>query len=83
MAEPTIPEGIVRFTRALIEDTSLRSWFFSLEQLPASVRRTAFARMAEQMRRDQTDPELAAALTAITCPDAFDAVRNALRELSR
>ena len=83
MAELTIPEGIVRFTRVLVEDASLRSWFLSLEQLPASARRTTLARMAEQMRSDKHDPELAAAVAAITRPHVFDAVRNALKELSQ
>ncbi len=80
MADLSIPEGIVRFTHALVEDASLRSWFLSLEQLSASLRRTAFAQMAERMRADREDPDLAAAVSAMTRSELFDAVRQALRE---
>ena len=81
MGDLSIPESVVRFTHALVEDASLRSWFLSLEQLSASIRRTAFAQMAEQVRAaDRDDPELAAAVSAMTRSDLFDAVRNALRE---
>jgi hypothetical protein len=80
MAEPCIPEGIVRFTHALVEDASLRSWFLSLEQLSASVRRAAFAQMATQMQAEREDPELVAAVAAMIRSELFDAVRDSLRE---
>jgi hypothetical protein len=46
MAQSIIPEGLVRFTHALVEDASLRSWFVGLEHLSASLRQAAFSQMA-------------------------------------
>jgi hypothetical protein len=75
-----IPEGMVRFTHALVEDASLRSWFLGLERLSASLRRAAFRQMAEQMRSDIEDPDLATAVSALARPKIYDAVLKALRE---
>jgi len=75
-----IPEGMVRFTHALVEDASLRSWFLGLERLSASLRRAAFSQMAEQMRSDREDPELAAAVSALVRPELYDAIVKSVRE---
>lgn len=80
MAQSMIPEGMVRFTHALVEDVSLRSWFLGLEQLSASLRRAAFSQMAQQMRSDREDPELAAAVSALVRPELYDAVLKSVRE---
>lgn len=80
MAQSTIPEGMVRFTHALVEDASLRSWFVGLRGLSASRRQAAFSQMAEQMRTDREDLELAAAVSALARPEMYDAVLKALRE---
>ena len=80
MARLAIPEGIVRFTHALVEDASLRSWFLSLERLPDSTRRAAFAQMAEQMTSGREDPELTAAASSLIRPEIYDAVRKSVRE---
>ena len=80
MPEPIISEGIVRFTQALAKDATLRSAFLSLERLPTSLRCTALAEMAARMRANREDPQLVAAVAAMTRPELFNAVRNALRE---
>ncbi|PYI90315.1 MAG: hypothetical protein DME97_17600 [Verrucomicrobia bacterium] len=80
MARHPIPEGMVRFTHALVEDASLRSWFLSLESLSASLRRAAFRQMAQQMRSDREDPELAAAISALVRPEMYDAILKSVRE---
>ena len=75
-----IPEGMVRFTHALVEDASLRSWFLSLERISPSSRRAAFSRMAQQMRSDRADPELAAAVSALVRSELYDAILRSVRE---
>ena len=80
MARVAIPEGIVRFTHALVEDGSLRRWFLSLELLPESTRRAAFTQMADQMTVGREDPELAAAAASLVRPEMYDAVRKSVRE---
>lgn len=80
MAKYQIPEGMVRFTHALVEDVSLRSWFLGLESLSDSLRRAAFSQIAQQMRSDREDLDLAAAASALARPEMYDAVLKALRE---
>ena len=80
MAQSPIPEGMVRFTHALVEDAALRSWFLDLHRLPTSLRSAAFREMAQQMRSDRADPELANAALALVRPDIYDAVLKAVRE---
>jgi hypothetical protein len=80
MAQSIIPEGMVRFTHALVEDASLRSWFLGLRPLSASLRHAAFGQMSQQMISDREDPELAAAVSALARPEIYDAVLKAVRE---
>ena len=80
MAQSMIPEGMVRFTHALVEDAALRSWFLGLEHFSASLRQTAFTQMAQQMRSDGEDLGLAAAASALARAETYDAVLKALRE---
>jgi hypothetical protein len=79
MKDQQIPEGLVRFTHALVEDAPLRTWFFGLEGLPISLRATAFSQMAQQMRSEKADPELAAALSALVRPELYDAILASVR----
>lgn len=80
MSELAIPEGVVRFTHALVEDAALRSWFLRLEQVSDAVRRSALVQMAQQMRAAGEDSELAAAVSALARPELYRAVRDAVRE---
>ena len=79
--ERRLPEGLIRFTHALVEKKPLRSWFVELENLTASRRRVAFRQMAAQMSSDKVDPELIAAVSALARPDLYAAVLKSLREL--
>ena len=83
MNEPQLPAGVVRLTHALVEDAALRSWFFSLDLLPTSVRRQAFTQMAEQMKAAREDAELVSAVAALAHPEFYAAVRDAVRERVR
>jgi len=80
MAQSMIPEGLVRFSHALVEDAALRSWFLGLQRLPTSLRAAAFTEMSRQMRSDSADEELATAALALARPDIYDAVLKAVRE---
>jgi hypothetical protein len=80
MPQSMIPEGMVRFTHALVEDESLRSWFLGLERLSTSLRQAAFSQMAQQIRSDREDLDLAAAASALGRPEMYDAVLKAVRE---
>jgi hypothetical protein len=80
MAESHIPEGIVRFTQALVEDASLRLWFLNLDEYSTAVRQRALRRMAREMEAGGEDPALARAVAALTHPELFDAVRKSVRD---
>jgi hypothetical protein len=80
MSQLSIPEGIVRLTHAFVEDASLRAWFLTVQEHSPGMRRAAFRQMAEQMRTAGEDPELATAVSALTHPELFDAVRQSLRD---
>jgi hypothetical protein len=75
-----IPEGMVRFTHALVEDAGLRSWFLGLAPLSTSLRWAAFSQMSQQMISDREDPELAKAVSALAQPELYDAVFKAVLE---
>ena len=53
MSQPRVPEEIVKLAHALVEDTRLRNWFYTLEKLPKRLRKQWFAEMARQMRADK------------------------------
>ena len=80
VSQLSIPEGIVRLTQAFVDDAALRSWFLDLAGHSAIMRHAALVQMAEQMRADREDPELASAVAALSHPGMFDAVRQALRD---
>ena len=80
MSRLAIPEGIMRFTRALVEDVSVRSWFLSLERLPESKRRAAFIRMAEEMTSGGEKAQLIVAASFLVRPEVYAAVLKSVRE---
>ena len=67
---PRIPTGLVRLTQVLAEDSSLRAWFLSMEMFSESLRCAAFKQMAEKIRTNGDDTELAAAVAALDRPEA-------------
>lgn len=81
MTDHQIPEGLVRFTHALVEDASVRAWFLGLERLSFAVRNAAFSQMAEQMKSENADPELAAAVSVLARkPELYAAILASVRE---
>ncbi len=80
VSEPQIPEGIVRLTHALVEDPTLRTRFFAIEQLSTSLRRSAFRQMAAEMNAAREDSELVAAVSALVRPELYAAVCDSVRE---
>ena len=74
---------MICLTHALVETETLRSWFFSLEALPVSVRSAAFADMAKQMRAEGEDPGLSSAVAALVHPMMYESVLETVRERCR
>ena len=82
MVKPSshIAEGIVNLAHTFVQTERLRSWFFALEALPASLRSAAFADMAAQMRNEGEDPGLSSAVAALVHPKMYESVLEAVRE---
>ena len=78
-----ISDEMVRLAHALVESKTLRSWFFSLEALPVSIRSAALADMAAQMRKKGEDPALSSTVAALVHPEMYESVLKAVRERCR
>ena len=83
MAAPKLPEGIVRLTHALVEDSALRARFVALDSLTPTLRRAALQQMVAQMRSAREDQDLIDALQTMTHPEVYAAVRQTVRERCR
>jgi hypothetical protein len=80
MPEREVSEGLMNLTQAVVETQQLRAWFYALERLPLSVRRTTFTEIAAAMRRSLEDLELADAVASLANPKIFRSVLNTIRE---
>lgn len=80
MTPSKVSEGMVKLTQALVETAHLRSWFYALEKLPASLRRTSLSEMAAQMRAAGEDGDLTEAVAALSRPKIYEAILGAVRE---
>jgi len=80
MAQSAVPEGLVKFAHALVEDAHLRSWFYSLEHLPRAHRNAAFVQMAKQMREAADDADLTSAVSILARPKMYETVLATVRE---
>ena len=79
MAQLNVPEGMVKLAHALVEDTTLRSWFYALEKLPKRLRKESFAEMAAQMRAGSEDLDLINAVVALGRPKVYETILAAVR----
>jgi hypothetical protein len=80
MPQSAIPEGVVKLAHAVVESASLRSWFYSLEQLPRTHRDEALLQMAQKMRQAREDPDLVSAVSLLARPKMYETVLAAVRE---
>jgi hypothetical protein len=80
MPQSAVPEGLVKFAHALVEDAHLQSWFYSLEHLPRAHRNAAFAQMAKEMREAADDADLTSAVSILAGPKMYETVLAAVRE---
>ena len=76
-----IPEPLVSFVQALVDDESLRDWFESLADVSGRERAIEFTGVATRMRESGEHPELAHAVALLAAPGMFEAVLATLREL--
>jgi hypothetical protein len=71
---------MANLTQALAETPRLRSWFYSLEKLPAQARKRAFLEMAAEMRTEE-DAALVDAVAALARPKLYRTVLQTVNEL--
>ncbi len=76
-----IDDGMVRLAQALVDTKHLRDWFCSLQELPNATRNAALTLMADRMRKDDEDPQLAKAVASLTNPQIYRSVLQTVSEL--
>ncbi len=80
MQQAEVAEGVINLAHALVETQHLRAWFYALERLPVSFRKTAFSKMAAQMQAAGEDPKLADAVASLANPKMYQSVLETVRE---
>ena len=76
-----IPESLVRFVQALVEDEGLHEWFESLAIFSPRERAAEFNAVATRMRAGGEHADLAHATALLGAPGMYEAVRAAVAEL--
>ena len=74
-------DSLNRLCRIIQSDSSMRKWFHSLEALPCNLRANAIMQITTEMRHNDEDPSLIAAVCCISDTDAYRAAVAAVREL--
>ena len=67
--------------RIIKSDRSMRKWFHSLEALPFNLRANAIMQITTEMRHNEEDPGLIAALCCISDTEVYKAAVESVREL--
>ena len=80
MPHHEVPEGMVKLAPALVETAQLRSWFYALEKLPKALRNKSFSEMAAKMRAAGEDTDLTEAVAALSRPNVYKTILEAVRE---
>ena len=71
---------MVELAHALVETAHLRSWFYALEKLPKALRNKSFSEMAAKMRAAGEDTDLTEAVAALSRPNVYKTILEAVRE---
>ena len=78
---PIQVESLQLLCRSVASDRNLRRWFDSLANLPVNLRLNAIIQLTNEMRRDEEDPDLIAAVCRLSDGDVCAALQQALAEI--
>lgn len=76
-----LPNEYVLLVQVLSEDKKLRSWFKTLEQLPANLRHAELKKMTLKMREDGEDETLISLVESLNDKPLLDAMISALNDM--
>jgi hypothetical protein len=77
-----LPDTLVRFAQVLVEDEDLRLWFDNLAEVSPRTRAAEFKNMALRMQNHDYPEELAHATALLAAPGMYEALKEAVDELS-
>jgi hypothetical protein len=82
MEDNQIPEDIVPLIDAIIEDPNLRSWFFTLYEMPQKVRMTVLGQMKKKMIEKEKGAEFIHLVEELNDETIFSAVVKTVKEMT-
>jgi hypothetical protein len=78
---PVQLHSLALLCRTLASDDTLHLWFKNLEKLPLNLRLNAIMQITTEMRHNEDDPDLLAAICCLSDTDVFTAAVQAVGEL--
>jgi hypothetical protein len=78
---PVQIDNLNRLCRMIKSDKTIRKWFHSLESLPSNLRANAIMQITTEMRRNEEEPSLIAAVCCISDTVVYNTAVEAVREL--
>jgi hypothetical protein len=80
-SDNSTPDNLIRMIQVLAEDEYLSQWFVSLRFMADGLRRSVISTMVEEMKANNEDPELVAALQTLMSPEVYAAAAEAMMNL--
>lgn len=77
-----LPASLLRFAQVLVEDEDSRLWFDNLAEVSPRTRAAEFKHMALRMQNGGYPGELAHATALLAAPGIYEALKEAVDELS-
>jgi hypothetical protein len=78
---PVQLHSLEQLCRTLASNDNLHRWFISLEKLPFNLRMNAIMQITSEMRHNDEDPDLIAAICCLSDTDVFTAAVQTVAEL--
>ena len=82
MKDDQIPEDIVPLINSIVEDPNLRSWFFTLYDMPQNVRMTVLGQMKRKMTEKKKGAEFIHLIEELNDEVIFSAVIKTVKEMT-
>ncbi len=79
--EKSPSEDFIRMIQVLADDEDLRKWFISMRFMAENLRYSLIGTMVEEMKANQEDPDLIAAIRSLMDPAVFDAALKTVLKL--
>ncbi len=82
MKDDQIPEDIMPLINAIVEDPNLKSWFFTLSEMPHNVRVSVLGQMKKKMLAKKKGSEFIHLVEELNDEVIFSAVIKTVRKMT-